>query len=292
MGNDQSAANAAGGSSGGTYKQGFGRMKTENVILNVYEPTDPKTGLKVQQMPGFGIYHTGLEIYGTEYAFGGSPDAPKDYSGIQPQSPRQAPPGTPWKYSQSITIGETELTQSELRSVISDIEREYKAVTYDLMQKNCNHFTADLSKRITRGGKTIPAWVNRAASVGSMFKGGQGGGQGEKQSQEESPAPKPSIFETSKGYRLSESPSGSSGATSPQPAKSGGSSPAVARTASYDIPAMLRDCSSDAIRVNDKEPALAVQLVLPNGEKNTAVAEWQQHCLATLSARAVPAGVR
>eukprot|EP00252_Welwitschia_mirabilis_P026157 TRINITY_DN8446_c0_g1_i2.p2 TRINITY_DN8446_c0_g1~~TRINITY_DN8446_c0_g1_i2.p2 ORF type:complete len:107 (+),score=24.73 TRINITY_DN8446_c0_g1_i2:509-829(+) len=34
------------------------------------------------------------------------------------------------------------------------------------MEKNCNHFTDDISKQLT--GKHIPGWVNRLARIGSI----------------------------------------------------------------------------------------------------------------------------
>src|SRR5689334_8647047 len=36
------------------------------VSLHVYEPTQGSV-----QMPGFGVYHTGVEVWGTEYVFAG-----------------------------------------------------------------------------------------------------------------------------------------------------------------------------------------------------------------------------
>jgi hypothetical protein len=41
---------------------------------------------------------------------------------------------------------------------------EYHGDTYHLISKNCNHFTDDVSCRLT--GKRVPGWVNRLARLG------------------------------------------------------------------------------------------------------------------------------
>ena len=50
------------------------------IILNVYflgDPADPAMKRAQMLSPlGFGLYHTGVEIKGLEYAFGGDPNNP------------------------------------------------------------------------------------------------------------------------------------------------------------------------------------------------------------------------
>ena len=38
---------------------------------------------------------------------------------------------------------------------------------YDLLSKNCNHFTSELCYELT--GRRAPGWLNRAAGVGVKF---------------------------------------------------------------------------------------------------------------------------
>jgi hypothetical protein len=52
----------------------------------------------------------------------------------------------------------------EFRDFIQRMASEYHGDTYHLISKNCNHFTDDLSTRLT--GKKIPGWVNRLARLG------------------------------------------------------------------------------------------------------------------------------
>lgn len=45
---------------------------------------------------------------------------------------------------------------------------EYHGDTYHLISKNCNHFTDDISGRLT--GKRLPGWVNRLARLGTYVR--------------------------------------------------------------------------------------------------------------------------
>ena len=47
--------------------------------------------------------------------------------------------------------------------------QRYKANQYDILMNNCNHFTEDFLRQITDGMFGIPNYLNRAASIGSVF---------------------------------------------------------------------------------------------------------------------------
>jgi hypothetical protein len=57
------------------------------VILNVYDLTDHNNWI---YWCGIGIYHTGVEVNGIEYAYGGHD---YDVSGVFATNPREAPGG-------------------------------------------------------------------------------------------------------------------------------------------------------------------------------------------------------
>ncbi|KAK9005523.1 hypothetical protein V6N11_042951 [Hibiscus sabdariffa] len=107
-----------------------------------------------------GIFHSGVEVYGVEYAFGAH-DYPT--SGVFEVEPGQCPG---FKFKKSIFIGTTSLDPGQVRDFMEHYSERYNGDTYHLIAKNCNHFCADICKQLT--GKRIPKWVNRLAKIGSM----------------------------------------------------------------------------------------------------------------------------
>ncbi|XP_027920497.1 deSI-like protein At4g17486 isoform X1 [Vigna unguiculata] len=127
------------------------------VRLNVYDLTPVNNYV---YWFGFGIFHSGIEVHGKEYGFGAH-DFPA--SGVFEVEPRKCPG---FIYRCSITLGQTNMSASEFRTFIENMAAEYHGDTYHLITKNCNHFTEDLSNRLT--GKQIPGWVNRLAKLGAL----------------------------------------------------------------------------------------------------------------------------
>ncbi|KAL9270122.1 DeSI-like protein [Drosera capensis] len=109
------------------------------VYLNVYDLT-PVNGYVF--WAGLGIFHTGIEVYGVEYAFGAH-DYPT--SGIFEVEPRQCPG---FKFRKSILMGRTLLDPLEVRQLMEQQSANYRG--YKLT------------------GKRIPRWVNRLARIGSV----------------------------------------------------------------------------------------------------------------------------
>ncbi|KAI4380060.1 hypothetical protein MLD38_006289 [Melastoma candidum] len=126
-------------------------------ILNVYDLT-PANNYTV--WIGFGIFHSGIEVHGKEYGFGAH-EFPA--SGVFEVEPRTCPG---FMYRCSISLGRVNMPQTEFRSFIENMASEYHGDTYHLISKNCNHFTNDLSRRLT--GRRIPGWVNRLARLGAV----------------------------------------------------------------------------------------------------------------------------
>lgn len=126
------------------------------VYLNVYDLT-PMNGYVY--WAGLGIFHSGVEVYGVEYAFGAH-DYPT--SGVFEVEPRQCPG---FKFRKSIFIGTTSLDPIQVREFMERQSASYNGDTYHLIAKNCNHFCKDVCYKLT--GKEIPKWVNRLAKIGS-----------------------------------------------------------------------------------------------------------------------------
>ncbi len=127
------------------------------VHLNVYDLT-PMNGYVY--WVGLGIYHSGIEAHGAEYAFGAH-----DYatSGVFEVEPKHCPGFT---FRRTVLLGTTDLNALEFRSFIEQCADEYHGDTYHLIAKNCNHFSDDVCRRLI--GRSIPGWVNRLARIGYM----------------------------------------------------------------------------------------------------------------------------
>lgn len=127
------------------------------VYLNVYDLT-PMNGYVY--WAGLGIFHSGVEVHGVEYAFGAH-DYPS--SGVFEVEPKQCPG---FKFRKSIFIGTTCLDPMQVREFMERISASYNGDTYHLIVKNCNHFCRDICYKLT--GNSIPKWVNRLAKIGSI----------------------------------------------------------------------------------------------------------------------------
>uniref|UniRef100_A0A0E0CWP7 PPPDE domain-containing protein n=1 Tax=Oryza meridionalis TaxID=40149 RepID=A0A0E0CWP7_9ORYZ len=127
------------------------------VYLNVYDLT-PMNGYVY--WAGLGIFHSGIEVHGVEYAFGAH-DYPS--SGVFEVEPRQCPG---FRFRKSIFLGTTCLDPIQVRQFMELQSVNYNGDTYHLITKNCNHFCKDMCYKLT--GNKIPKWVNRLARIGAI----------------------------------------------------------------------------------------------------------------------------
>jgi len=72
------------------------------------------------------------------------------------------PPGGTFKTE--ILQGFTLASQIEIDAIIREASEEFLGTSYNLLTKNCNHFTSYLCQKLT--GRPGPGWLNRAASIG------------------------------------------------------------------------------------------------------------------------------
>ncbi|XP_066378212.1 deSI-like protein At4g17486 [Miscanthus floridulus] len=130
------------------------------VFLNVYDVT-PANGYA--RWLGLGVYHSGVQVHGVEYAYGAHDGAS---SGIFEVVPRRCPGYT---FRESVLVGTTELSRAEVRALMSDLAAEFPGDAYNLVSRNCNHFCDAACRRLVAGRARIPRWVNRLAKIGVVF---------------------------------------------------------------------------------------------------------------------------
>ena len=109
---------------------------------------------------GFGLYHSGVEINGKEYAYGG--DVNSAETGIFESEPRKA---SNYTFYQSYRIGKVRDIAAAYQ-ILHELKQKYRANEYSLIHKNCNHFAEDLLMRLL--GKGLPWYVNRPARMGTF----------------------------------------------------------------------------------------------------------------------------
>ncbi|RNA37182.1 desumoylating isopeptidase 2-like [Brachionus plicatilis] len=134
------------------------KKEGEAIFINIY---DMYTMNGYTSALGVGIYHSGVEVYGVEYGYGGHPFP---FSGIFEMVPKDTEElGESFKFKESIEIGRTDFTKAEIEQIVALIGREFRGIDYHLINKNCNSFSSKFCQFLC--GEDIPAWVNRLAYI-------------------------------------------------------------------------------------------------------------------------------
>lgn len=137
-------------------------MAKEPVLLNVYDM------YKVNEYTaniGLGVFHSGVEIYGIEYAYGGHQFPFTGIFEIEPRDEKDLGEQFKFRYlysvqkfilliglymlplfRQSIQIGYTDFTEDGVKRIVSELGREFRGDRYHLMNNNCNHFSGACTK--------------------------------------------------------------------------------------------------------------------------------------------------
>ncbi|KAI1436310.1 DUF862-domain-containing protein [Xylaria sp. CBS 124048] len=133
------------------------------VIINVYDLLPPGRVSSVLWAIGASLLHSGVVINGKEYAYGGHDN--RGVTGVYWTRPGTETPGETFRTE--ILQGFTFATQAEIDSIIRRASAEFDGADYNLLTRNCNHFTSYLCDKLT--GRPGPGWLNRAASIGVAF---------------------------------------------------------------------------------------------------------------------------
>ena len=112
---------------------------------------------------GFGVYHSGLEVNGREYAYGFNAHGG---SGVFWLEPRAAGRVFEHRYREGIDLGPLEMDANAFAAALRALEQEWRGVDYSLLGKNCNHFAGALCRAVgkVRSERPAPAAAAAAAS--------------------------------------------------------------------------------------------------------------------------------
>lgn len=119
---------------------------------------------------GMGAYHTSLEVMDLKYTFAAN-------AGImcgRANGPDVGVPNGAKGPVQSINLGPCLRTKNELIQIIKRLSQLfYTPTSYDIMHRNCNHFTETLATcLVVHDPKerlhSYPGWLNRLANTGAM----------------------------------------------------------------------------------------------------------------------------
>lgn len=131
-------------------------------MYDVLTPDDPATIPRLNNVLvhcGIGIFHTGVQVWRREFAFGGHPDAE---SGIFEVPPKKCPAV---RYRSSMLLGYTRVSEPDLDQLLKFLgETDYVGNRYSLISRNCNTFSHHLTGLLGVQDK-FPAWVNRLAGI-------------------------------------------------------------------------------------------------------------------------------
>jgi len=118
---------------------------------------------------GLGAFHCGVEVFGEEWSFS---DVYENDCGTEPPSdgvfssvPMSCAGHT---FLERVPMGRTLLRRAELRSLVALLIREWPASSYDVLTRNCCHFSEDFCRRLGVG--PIPEWVKSLAGAGAALE--------------------------------------------------------------------------------------------------------------------------
>ena len=112
---------------------------------------------------GTGAFHAGVEVHGEEWSYG---YVEGEGSGVY-MSPEVPGCCSMYKHREAVDMGETTLTREEVSTLILSLAAEWQGRKYDLLRKNCSHFSDALCREL--GVDRVPMWVTRLAGAGATL---------------------------------------------------------------------------------------------------------------------------
>ncbi|KAL1519410.1 hypothetical protein AB1Y20_022934 [Prymnesium parvum] len=104
-----------------------------------------------------GIFHSGVELNGFEWCFGATR---KPCSGVFCSLPKRCPFHL---YHTSIFLGIAHLSTARCVTLLTQLAREWRGDTYNLLHRNCNHFSLALAREL-EVETNFPHWLVKHSS--------------------------------------------------------------------------------------------------------------------------------
>jgi len=140
------------------------------VMLHIYDlSTDPDVvavNRVLRSVLGTGAFHCGVEVYFKEWSFRYC----RIGTGVFWESPRRCPHAS---YCDSIFMGNTLMSEAEVYDLLQVMALDWQGTRYDILKRNCCHFSAELCKHLG-AGEAFPDWIMNLASTGNDIVEGIG----------------------------------------------------------------------------------------------------------------------
>jgi len=151
---------------GSSQRRGFYPLGESAVWLHIYDVSGSTLRIvnNLARPVGTGAFHAGVEVFGQEWSFG---YAAESRTGIYNCRPRC---NTAHKYRESLPMGVTSLSEAEVRRLIEALKAEWPGCSYDLLIRNCCHFSDSFCRALGVG--PTPEWVTNLAGAGARIVGG------------------------------------------------------------------------------------------------------------------------
>lgn len=138
------------------------------VLVNVYDLGEEELFQSINRFSTVndrvllgGIYHAGVEVYGSEWSFGGTDDPD---GGVFPSRPRLNFQHT---YRATVVLGQTQLTEKEVLDTLLRLKPSWRGTDYNLLHKNCLDFANAFCCELGVG--RMPGWIDRFGRTASTL---------------------------------------------------------------------------------------------------------------------------
>jgi hypothetical protein len=130
-----------------------------DVALAIYSLNGASAINKVTEFAGLGgAYHVGLEVFCLEWSYGWCPHG----TGVHNVYAGCSDLGT---FKERVVLGRTPCKPKEILNILSELRESWPGSSYNLLHKNCAHFTMDFVERLQLQVGKFPAWVNSLPSL-------------------------------------------------------------------------------------------------------------------------------